>query len=221
MSALVERLRSKAAPLLERLDAMTLRERILVLVTVLVLAGAAWQQLLMQPLALRAEQSRSELEALHERIADANRNLEEQVLQLAGQGSAERARIATLRQRIDEINATLGDYAAELVDPAEMAEVLEGVLREQSRMRLVRIRNLSPEALSAGEEGATTTFYRHGLEIEVEGSYFALLDYLSEVEALPWRLYWQLLELEVQEYPTNRIRLQVSTLSLDEEWIGG
>ncbi len=33
--------------------------------------------------------------------------------------------------------------------------------------------------------------------------------------------YWQIMELEVLEYPKNRFRLEVSTLSLDEEWIGG
>jgi MSHA biogenesis protein MshJ len=64
------------------------------------------------------------------------------------------------------------------------------------------------------------TFYRHGLEIEVEGSYAACLEYLNAIESLPWRLYWQVLELDVIDYPLNRIRIEVGTLSLDEEWIG-
>ena len=40
------------------------------------------------------------------------------------------------------------------------------------------------------------------------------------VEALPWRLYWQAVDIEVLDYPRNRIRIEVSTLSLNEEWIG-
>jgi len=97
---------------------------------------------------------------------------------------------------------------------------MEGVLKEQSRLRLIRIRNLRPEALSASADSRTATFYKHGLQIEFEGSYQACLDYLQEIENLPWRFYWQVLELEVLEYPRNRVRLEVSTLSLDEEWIG-
>jgi MSHA biogenesis protein MshJ len=85
---------------------------------------------------------------------------------------------------------------------------------------LVRIRNTTPDSLTADEDPSAVTFYRHGLEIEVEGSYAACLDYLNAIEALPWRLYWQVLELDVIDYPLNRIRIEVGTLSLDEEWIG-
>jgi len=218
------------APLREKLDAFTVRERLLVLLTALVLMAALWHTLLMQPLQLRAVQTRAELNELENRIAAANQNLEEQILQLAGGGDEQRTRIASLRRRIDEINATLGNHAAELIDPAEMAQVLEGVLREQSRLTLVRIRNMTPDSLSADQKPVdetpadealdAVTFYRHGLEIEVEGSYAACIEYLNAIEALPWRLYWQVLELDVIDYPRNRIRIEVSTLSLDKEWIG-
>ena len=139
---------------------------------------------------------------------------------LAGAGGQDRARIAAIQKRIDAINSELGNYAAELIDPAEMARVLEEILKEQTSLSLVRIRNKAPELITGGDESDTTSFYRHVLEIEVEGTYAACLDYLTAVEDLPWRLYWQLLDLEVIEYPQNRVRIEVSTLSLDEEWIG-
>ena len=215
-------IRTAVAPVVQKIDALSVRERVLALLTMLALIAAAWHTLLMQPLQQRAVQTRAELSALEQRIVAANQNLEEQILQLAGGGDEQRTRIASLRQRIDEINATLGNHAAELIDPAEMAQVLEGVLKEQSRLTLVRIRNTTPESLSANEEAdaEAVTFYRHGLEIEIEGSYAACVEYLNAIEALPWRLYWQVLELDVLEYPRNRIRLEVGTLSLDEEWIG-
>lgn len=213
-------IRAAMAPHLQKIDALSVRERLLVLATALVLIAAAWHTLLMQPLQQRAAQTRAELNALEQRIVAANQNLEEQILQLAGGGDEQRTRIASLQQRIDEINATLGNHAAELIDPAEMAQVLEGVLTEQSRLTLVRIRNTTPESLSSDEDPDAVTFYRHGLEIEIEGSYAACVEYLDAIEALPWRLYWQVLELDVLEYPRNRIRLEVGTLSLDEEWIG-
>jgi MSHA biogenesis protein MshJ len=208
------------APHLAKIDALSMRERLLVMITALVLIAALWHTMLMQPLEQRASQTRAELTALEGRIADANRSLEDQILQLAGGDHEHRTRIASLRKRIDEINATLGNHAAELIDPAEMARVLEGVLKQQSRLTLVRIRNTTPDSLTADEEPGAVTFYQHGLEIEVEGSYAACLDYLNAIEALPWRLYWQVLELDVIDYPRNRIRIEVGTLSLDEEWIG-
>jgi len=216
----VDDIRARLEPLLAKIDALSLRERILVLITGVIVFAALWHTLLMQPLEQRATQSRAELASLEDRISAANRSLEEQLLQLAGGTDEHRSRIASLQMRIDEINTTLGNHAAELIDPAEMARVLEGLLKEQSKLSLVRMRNTTPEFLSADDTENSLTFYRHGLEIEVEGSYVACLEYLDAIEALPWRLYWQVLDLEVIEYPHNRIRLEVSTLSLDEEWIG-
>ncbi|MCP4299332.1 MAG: type II secretion system protein M [Gammaproteobacteria bacterium] len=213
-------IKARLAPHLAKVDALSMRERLLLMITASVLIAALWHTMLMQPLEQRASQTRAELTALEGRISDANRNLEDQILQLAGGDNEHRTRIASLRKRIDEINATLGNHAAELIDPAEMARVLEGVLKEQSRLTLVRIRNTTPDSLTADEDPSAVTFYRHGLEIEVEGSYAACLDYLNAIEALPWRLYWQVLELDVIDYPLNRIRIEVGTLSLDEEWIG-
>ncbi|MDH3441824.1 MAG: type II secretion system protein M [Gammaproteobacteria bacterium] len=201
-------------------DKLSLRERLLVFSTALMLFGSVWYLGFMEPLTQRAANSRTEIEALQARIETANRSLEDQVLQISGSGTEYQDRFTSVQRRIDAINENLGDYASELIDPAEMSRVMEGVLNEQSRLRLIRIRNLRPEALSASADSRTATFYKHGLEIEFEGSYQACLDYLQEIENLPWRFYWQVLELEVLEYPRNRVRLEVSTLSLDEEWIG-
>jgi type II secretory pathway component PulM len=81
------------APLVAKIDTLSLRERLLVLVTALVLIVALWHTLLMQPLEQRASQTRAELTALEDRITAANRSLEEQILQLAGGGDEQRLRI--------------------------------------------------------------------------------------------------------------------------------
>jgi len=201
-------------------DNMSIRERLLVFVTGLMLVGSAWYLVLMQPLDQQATRNRSEIATLRERIGLYNQNLEVEVLQISGADTGEREKLARLQGRLDEINERLGGYVAELIDPAQMSLVLQGLLKKQSKLRLIRVRNVSPEALSASADALTTTFYRHGLEIEFEGSYLACLEYLQEIEALPWRFYWQFLDIEVLEYPRNRIRLEVSTLSPDEEWIG-
>lgn len=215
-----DEIKARITLLRSTVDALSVRERLLVLMTSVIVIVGLWHTLFMQPLANRATATRAELTELENRIAVANRSLEEQILQIAGGSDLQRTRIASLRDRIDEINATLGDHAAELIDPSEMAQVLEGVLREQSKLTLVQISNTTPEFLSSSDDESAVTFYRHGLEIEVEGSYIACLEYLSAIESLPWRLYWQVLELDVIDYPLNRVRIEVSTLSLDEEWIG-
>lgn len=201
-------------------DKMSTRERVLVFTTTVLVLASLWYLLLMQPLVKEAGQKRAEIATIQSRMAASNRAFEDQMLQMTGSGAEYEARFARLQRQLDDVNERLDDYASELIDPAEMARVLEGMLKEQSSLQLVRIRNLAPEALSASADTRTATFYKHGLEIEFEGSYFACLEYLQAIETLPWRFYWQVLDLEVIEYPTNRVRVEVSTLSLDKEWIG-
>ncbi len=216
----VSQLLTKLKPLQATVDNLSLKERLLVFVTVLMLLGSAWYLGLMQPLDQQTTRNRSEIKSLRERIEMYNQNLEVEVLQISSAGTGDRENLARIQGRLDEINERLGGYVAEMIDPAQMSRVLQDLLKEQSTLRLIRVRNLSPEALSASADGLNTTFYRHRLEIDFEGSYLACLEYLEEIEDLPWRFYWQLLDIEVLEYPRNRIRLEVSTLSPEVEWIG-
>ena len=211
---------TKLTSLLATVDKISMRERVLVFGAGMMLLGSVWYLGLMQPLTKQITRNRTEIASLQERMKTTNQNLEIQALQISSTGAEDREKFDRVQQRLDEINERLGGYAAELIDPAEMSRVLQGVLKEQSKLRLIRARNISRGEMSASAEAETTTFYRHGLEIEFEGSYLACLEYLQEIEALPWRFYWQFLDIEVLEYPRNRIRLEVSTLSPDEEWIG-
>jgi MSHA biogenesis protein MshJ len=73
-------------------------------------------------------------------------------------------------------------------------------------------------AIDASEE--LTGPFVHPIEIVVEGTYLDVLAYLKALEALDWRFYWRVLELETQQYPKNRVRIELSTLSMDKDWIG-
>ncbi|MDX1481066.1 MAG: hypothetical protein R3315_05280 [Woeseiaceae bacterium] len=210
----------QAAALIERLDALTIRERVLISVVVLAGLAAAWQLTVLEPLAREAEESRHWLVELQSRLIDANDSLEEQILQLAGSSADHARRMEVLLAQLQRVEEALGDYNRELIDPAEMARILEDMLRARSSLGLVSVRNLPPEMLLVSEEEGAPVFYRHSLEIEMEGDYPTCVDYLTAVESLPWRLYWQALDVEALDYPINRIRLELSTLSLDEDWIG-
>ena len=58
------------------------------------------------------------------------------------------------------------------------------------------------------------------LSVVVEGSYVDIVSYLKALETMKWHVYWNRLELETRTYPLNRVRIEMSTLSLDETWLG-
>jgi MSHA biogenesis protein MshJ len=202
-----------------QLDKMKMSDRLLVVGTVMLVLGTLWYVGLMEPVIKETARSRTEIEAVHERTKSVNLSLETKALQASTGAIGHREQYTLVQRRLDELNEQLGGYTAELIGPGEMARVLQGVLQKQDNLRLIQIHNLAPEPLSKAEDDQVV-FYKHGLEIEFEGGYFACLEYLEQIENLPWRIYWQILELQVLEYPRNRIRLEVSTLSPYEEWIG-
>ncbi|MDX1404902.1 MAG: type II secretion system protein GspM [Woeseiaceae bacterium] len=217
---------SQKSPILEMitklrtsLEKMNVRERLLVVGTGLIVIGTFWYVGLMEPALKSIKRDKNEIQAVQKRIESVNQNIEVQALQASSGAIGYREQYTLVKRRLEELKEQLGDYTAELIGPGEMARVLQGVLREQDNLRLIQIRNLPAQQMAA-QDGANTIFYKHGLELEFEGGFFAALEYLEQIESLPWRIYWQVLELEVIEYPRNRIRLEVSTLSPYEEWIG-
>ena len=157
---------TKLISLLATVDKMSLRERLLVFGAAMMLLGSLWYLGLMQPLTKQVTKNRTEITSLQERTKTTNQNLEVQALQISGSETGDREKFERVQRRLDEMNERLGGYAAELIDPAEMSRVLQSVLKEQSKLRLILARNISHGAMSASAEAQTTTFYRHGLEIE-------------------------------------------------------
>ena len=102
-----------------------------------------------------------------------------------------------------------------------MVQVVHDVLSRQHGVTLVSLHNSPVTTLVPPAAGTTSAGpYVHPVEIVVEGSYLDVLAYLHALENLEWRFYWRLLELESTTYPRNRVRIELSTLSLDKDWIG-
>ena len=107
-------------------------------------------------------------------------------------------------------------------DSAGRREVLHDMLDRQGRLGLVSIRNLPVTGLIASADPAAPARppYVHAIEIVIDGEYADILDYLSALEALPWKFRWTSLDLSTAGYPRNRVRIELSTLSLDSTWLG-
>ena len=122
--------------------------------------------------------------------------------------------------------------------PERIAPLLESILRANGRLKLVSVRTLPVDPLSAlvdkgkgaaaGAAAASAApsavkspelLFRHGVELTARGSYLDMVDYMAALEALPTQLFWGRAQLDVEEYPTVRLTLTLYTLSLDEKWM--
>ena len=120
------------------------------------------------------------------------------------------------------LDAQLANTASGFVSSKRMIEVLHDMLDRQGRLALVSIRNLPVTGLIAAADPTAPARppYVHAIEIVIDGQYADILDYLSALEALPWKFRWTSLDLSTAGYPMNRVRIELSTLSLDSTWLG-
>ena len=216
----------------EKYDALTMRERVIIAVLVVVALVVLWSEVFMigldrdkQVISQNINSMRSQVESLNKQ-ADA-------IIQAATvePNEAERNKLTRLQDKLKELDKALKEKLHGLISPTDMARALEAVLVQQTNLRLLKIESVSAESLfkqqddgEANQEQqapeAKVGIYKHGLQIEFMGSYLDTLAYLKALEDLPWDFYWDGLNLKVEKYPKSKVTIRVHTLSLDEDWIG-
>lgn len=205
---------------LARFDALTMRERALVAGAGLIGMVLLWVALVFDPMSVKQRTLSAELTTLQQSIQLTTLSIQETA-------DADPTLIAQreetkLKTQLATINAQLAAKSAGLIPPERMVQVIHDVLSRQHGVRLVSLHNspvttLVPSTAQGAQSGGP---YVHPVEIVVEGTYLDVLAYLHALEKLEWRFYWRLLELETTTYPRNRVRIELSTLSLDKDWIG-
>jgi MSHA biogenesis protein MshJ len=216
----------------QSIDRLSLRERLFLFAAALFIVGGLWEAVLAAPLSAREQIANEKVTSLEERLRQLDESLAATAAGLSEGVPEQLERLRALRARVAETDEEMRVFTTDLVDPGEMRSVLEELLRRQAGLKLMSAVNRAAEPVIADEEtpaGETPAaqpssqaprLYRHSLVLELEGSYLDCLRYIESVERLPWHIYWSRLEVATDEYPTNRIMLELTTLSLDEEWIG-
>jgi MSHA biogenesis protein MshJ len=213
-----------------RFTAMSLRERALVSAALLAVLIVAWDTFLMQPLDHRKLALNQEMQSLQENISQLAANLS------GGNGgdpfTSALIQQQALQQSLAAVDTQLQAVAADLIPPQRMVGALRELLDRQQGLRLISLRNLpsyslAPAESSAADNAAPNTVavaasgpFVHPIEMVVEGDYLSVLNYLRSIEQLKWRFYWHSMELNSTDYPKNRIRIQLNSLSMDKEWLG-
>lgn len=136
--------------------------------------------------------------------------------------TANRAKLESLRLQLVQIKALLQVKQQQLIPPDKIAGLLEEMLSRNRQLQLISLQSLPASTVKGEGEHETDVekeFFKHGVEINVRGSYFDLLDYVAQLEKLPSQMFWGKASLTVEEYPISRLTLTLYTLSLDKAWL--
>lgn len=215
-----------------KIDDMSLRERAVMFAAAAFLLIAAINVTLLDPLLIRQKSLSSQVIQQQEKMKELQASL--QMLMQSKQDdqhSPLRARIAELKAQLQESDGYLQSRRDRLVEPGNMAGLLEQVLRNHDKLQLVELKTLPLSLLI--EKNSTDTavktvasrvntsqqIYKHGVRISIRGSYPDLLHYLAALEKLPAQMFWGEVSLVVEKHPSAVLTLTVYTLSLDKTWM--
>jgi MSHA biogenesis protein MshJ len=216
---------------IERIDALTLRERAILFVGVLAALFLLASNVVFSTLFKERARLSQELTAK----SDQTRALQTQIETIVAERARDpnevnRARIAELKALLREREGGLSMALHGVVSPREMVRMMEQVLARNRALTVVSIENLPAVPLQedgsvipAGnkpEKDAAVGMYKHGLRIVLDGQYPDILRYLRALESLPWKVLWGEVRLQTDQYPVSRVTLVIYTLSLDAAWIG-
>lgn len=204
----------------DKLAALSQRERVLIMLTGVVLIGSIATYGWLDAAVVRLEQDRLAL-------SSAQRDLE--IMDLENQGKQARlardpdqnvrTQLAGVDEEIGKLDAALKAQTVDLIQAHEMPEVLEALLSRSANLHMVALTSLAPEPLMAGEQ--RINLFKHGIRLKLEGGYFDVYQYLKALEALPRHFYWKQFDYQVQEHPRAVVEMEIYTLSTSKEFIRG
>ena len=232
--------------LTNKIDALTLRERGIILLVISAAIVFLFNSLLIDPqyakqkiLSDKIKQEQAQIAATRIEIAQRAANMN------ADPDTEIRRRIASAEQQLVQIDSTLQALQKNLVRPEKMTALLESILKHNNKLQLLSLKNLPVTNIIDELEGATSltskmvaalnpaagavasvsdqnlhgAIYKHEVEIVLQGTYLDMLSYMHELESLPEQVYWNRGKLTVIEYPKASLTLHLFTLSLEKKWL--
>jgi MSHA biogenesis protein MshJ len=221
-------LSEKFAKVINTINGMSLRERLILVVVCVVVLHLAWDLYFFTPLQREGKKITNEITETQKEVA----RMEEEVKGFQrifehDPDADNKVRMQAVQRDIEQLNERIQQLAEVMIEPRQMVQLLEELLQQEQSLRLVKLENIQPRPfLTAAEpeQAVVTTpganLYQHGFVIEFEGDFHSTLSYIRELEKLPWRFFWDGVSFDVKEYPQARVRIELHTLGLSEGWIG-
>ena len=212
-----------------KVNSLSYKERGLLFLAILVVVYYLWQTLVFdtmfgskEKIAENIKLARNQVEQLTAQV-----NIIYEAIRLNPKTELSE-RIELLRKEKKKYEDSIAILTKQLIPPKEMSKLLEEILAMNKELTLVKMENVAEEPIfkqqdvggKAKEEATKIQIYKHGVKLELVGTYFATRKFLQALEKLPWQLLWDELQYEVKDYPYASIKIVIYTLSLQKSYVG-
>jgi len=208
----------------DRLDAMSLRERVLIFLAAAVVIVAIADSALFDPISRRQKVNSQRIHQQEDEIHTMQGQVQAYAQARTGDdANAKRQRLEKRKLELAALDRELAGRRSELVPPERMAKMLHEIVKRNPDIELVSLRSLPAsglaQSLTAILGSGGLALYRHGIEITVSGSYLKMLAYVGQLERLPAKIMWGNMELQAGAYPAVTLKITLYTLSPEKTWL--
>jgi MSHA biogenesis protein MshJ len=207
---------AKITHYLDRVDAMTLRERVMIFAAAVVVLVTLINGLLIDPLLKRQQGALKALDQHQAQIAAIQMQISTLANSRSTASTAITAKTADLRElnsRLESLEKRVAESEQTLVQPERVNALLAEIVKRNRGIQLQSLKNLPVTDVSGN------SLFRHGVEIKVSGRFMDLLAYLSDLEKLPFKASWGALEMDASAFPQISLVVTVTTLSTARPWM--
>jgi MSHA biogenesis protein MshJ len=196
-----------------RIDALTLRERAIMFVSIALALGALADSLVISPilserrqLAAQIRKHTTELGALRGQVAASK------ALPLPDTPRGRMlAAIEEVRTERTALDARLRSLLAGRDEIARLTDVLDRVLRRHDRLTLTRLSTVPDTTTAAPPAGGVPAIRWQGVDLSVSGRYLDLMAYLADLEHVMPGLRWGELKIATKTMPPElTVRLMMA-----------
>lgn len=213
--------RARSKRLAERINALSIRERGLLMLAAFAVIILIWDFSTMQQLGQRQETVRAELQNIRQRVDDLTRSLQQMAGERARDPNRELVREReALQSEVEALEARLAERHGGIASPGESISVLAGLLARRAGVDIIELENLPPGRLVGTSGNPVPGLFVHRVRVVIESDFDGVRGYLDATSDLPRGVFWESLDLTVEQWPTNRIELILYSVTLDDRWLG-
>jgi MSHA biogenesis protein MshJ len=207
----------------QNFNALTLRERILFVFTILVSVSVVWWFFYVEPMQLKTMSLVKENNRISNEVVITRKTINDIRSRIAqGVDQDKTRKLAQLELALEAVDERLRLKTIELIDPEQMFQLMTRLVYRESKLKLLSLKRREVKQAITPNENQPDEYgiYRHVLEVKFSGKFPDILKYMQSLENLDWKLIWDEIEIVTDEYPRITVKVVISTLSTRKEWVG-
>jgi len=190
------------------IEARPYREHLLILVLGLIVIIYFWWILFFSSYIQAANQLDERIAKNNQQISQLHKNVQNLVQEIK---ERQQQKTKSFLQQIKPKNVS-GQDKSLFIDPKQMNKVLRSVVQKKPGIQLITLKAKSSTQLVQGQQ-ALPKIYKQTLQMQFKGSYFDTLSLLKQIEGLPWVVFYNMIQYNVENYPKANVNLTMYLLT--------